>query len=57
VPAVSFEGTIGAADFALAPTQGLRSADDVFAAIVAGKGAVLVPASATRIGGRLVRKD
>jgi hypothetical protein len=59
VDSTSFEGTIRAADLVLRPDEGIRSADDFFAAILAGKSYVTVVSSTDpdgEISGRVVPK-
>jgi hypothetical protein len=51
VPAVSFQGTVKAADLVLGPEQGIRTAEDVVAAITAGKAYVTVGSATQPVGG------
>jgi hypothetical protein len=46
IPAIEFEGTIAAADLTLGREQGVRSADEIFAAVVDEKAYVQVGSSA-----------
>ncbi len=59
VDAVSFEGTVRAADFVVPSDQVIGSADDIFAAILDGQSYVTVASvtnPGTAITGRVVRK-
>lgn len=59
-PAISFEGTVATAELRLQPEQGIRSADDIFAAVAEGKGYVEVTSSGNpgaEIRGQLTKKN
>jgi hypothetical protein len=58
--AISFEGTIPAAELRLQPEQGIRSADDIFQAVAEGKVYVEVTSignPGTEIRGQLTKKN
>jgi hypothetical protein len=58
--AISFEGTVGAAELALGPEQGIRRVEDVFAAIAGGKAYVAVESAgepAAGLRGQLAKRN